>query len=149
MSWIGGPAVSPPIDEKVGQEALDSRTSGVQESGSSTAGVPARPSPEVVRPAPKTELRLESPRPLGRAWAPRFAALELTVPFHAHQVERLESLARAIMRGRGAEYRTERVTKNTVLRAWLEVLACVNVDVTNLRDEADLVARFRKAIGRG
>lgn len=145
LSWIGGPAVSSP---DAAGEAPDSRSPEVRDSGSSTAPAPATPKSDVVRPVPKTETPQAPLTPPGRAWIPRFAAFELTVPFHAHQVERIESLARAIMRGRGMEYRAERITKNTVLRAWLEVLACVNVDLTNLRDEADLVERFRKAIGR-
>lgn len=149
LSWIGGSAVSSPGVDGGAREAPDSRSSEVRDSGSSSAPPPATPKPEVLRPVPKPELPQASSTTPGRAWVPRFAAFELTVPFHAHQVDRLESLARAIMRGRAVEYRAERITKNTVLRAWLEVLACVNVDLTNLRDEADLVERFRKAIGRG
>jgi len=81
---------------------------------------------------------------------PKYERMEpWTARVRPGQAEFLQRLAKEIMATR--EHRQERITKNTVLRAWLTVLEEVHrdLDLTEIGDEGELVHRLRKLIISG
>ena len=80
---------------------------------------------------------------------PKYERMEpWTARVRPGQAEFLQRLAKEIMANR--EHRQERITKNTVLRAWLTVLEDVHrdLDLTEIPNEGELADRLRILIDR-
>ncbi|MGA7076623.1 MAG: hypothetical protein WBZ42_08805 [Halobacteriota archaeon] len=79
---------------------------------------------------------------------PKYQQLDvkLYVLLRDDQLEFLAKLTREIMKNRTSEYKTERITKNTILRALIDNLKELEFDVRNIADEAELVKRISDAI---
>lgn len=80
---------------------------------------------------------------------PKYERMEpWTARVRPGQAEFLQQLAKAIMASR--QQRRERITKNTVLRAWLTVLEEIRdeLDLSEIGDEHELADRLRAAIAR-
>jgi hypothetical protein len=61
------------------------------------------------------------------------------------QLESLAKLTRDIMKNRTSEYKKERITKNTTLRALIDNLKDLELDVRNIPDEVELAKRISDA----
>lgn len=86
----------------------------------------------------------------GSSQGPKYERMEpWTARVRPGQAEFLQRLAKEIMANR--EDRRERITKNTVLRAWLAVLqeAHGELDLTEIADEDELLHRLRELIAGG
>jgi hypothetical protein len=79
---------------------------------------------------------------------PKYQQLDvkLYVLLRDDQLEFLARLTREIMKNRTSEYKTERITKNTILRALIDNLKELELDVRNIQDEAELAKRIAEAI---
>lgn len=79
---------------------------------------------------------------------PKYQQLDvkLYVLLRDDQLDFLAKLTREIMKNRTSEYKTERITKNTIIRALIDNLKELELDVRNIRDEAELAKRITEAI---
>ncbi|MCM8769666.1 MAG: hypothetical protein NC911_08395 [Candidatus Omnitrophica bacterium] len=79
---------------------------------------------------------------------PKFKTFEvrLTTLLRDDQLEFLERLVREIRKKRTAEYRKERITKNTLFRAFIDAFMDARLDLTNIPDEETLVNRLKKLV---
>jgi hypothetical protein len=79
---------------------------------------------------------------------PKYRQLDvkLYVLLRDDQLEFLAKLTREIMKNRTSEYKIERITKNTILRALVDNLKELELDVRNIPDEAELAKRISDAI---
>jgi hypothetical protein len=79
---------------------------------------------------------------------PKFMTLvPVTARLSEPEIEWLDSVERRIMRNR--HRKTERITKNTLLRAAVEILMSLECDYTDIADEEELVARLKQAARSG
>jgi hypothetical protein len=62
------------------------------------------------------------------------------------QLEILARLTREIMKNKASEYNIERITKNSVLRALIDHLKELELDVRDVPDEGELTKRISDAI---
>ncbi|MGD9519173.1 MAG: hypothetical protein AB7W28_06625 [Armatimonadota bacterium] len=124
LSWIGEGSERQPAREEEAEE----RTKTAEAVGE---GEEAWREPEAVRKLETNEL-------------PKFATLvPVTARLSESQVEFLDSMERRIMRNR--RRRKERITKNTLIRAALELLRTLEWDWHDIADEEELIYRLRQA----
>ncbi|MGB9372508.1 MAG: hypothetical protein WCB79_11345 [Halobacteriota archaeon] len=72
--------------------------------------------------------------------------MKLYVLLRDDQLEFLARLTREIMKNRSSECKVERITKNTILRALIDNLKELDLDVQDIPDEAELAKRISEAI---
>ena len=72
--------------------------------------------------------------------------IKLTVRIGEDHLEYLSKLERKIMKNRSAHNRNERITKNSILRAVINVLKKVDMDTTEIPDEETLERRLEQAL---
>jgi len=73
--------------------------------------------------------------------------IRMTLPLPESSVALLDQIERTIFTKRDIKHRSrKRLTKNNVARSWLSLLREISVDWSNIRDDADLTERLRKAI---
>jgi len=103
--------------------------------------VKSEPRPAAPAPAPR-------PRPQERQTGPKFMTFEvrLTTLLRDDQLEYLEKIIRDIRKNRSREYRAERITKNTLLRALIDAFMKIEFDTGNIGDEQELLARLLAAV---
>lgn len=79
---------------------------------------------------------------------PKFKSFEvkLSILLREDQLEFLEKLTREIMSKRDSKNKRERITKNTVLRACVDVLRNLDIDKVNIPDENELRRRIQDRI---
>lgn len=79
---------------------------------------------------------------------PKFQTYEiqLAVRFRNDQLEFLSKLEREIMQNRSSINRKERITKNSILRAITDALMDIKISLDEIRDESELLNRFKQAI---
>ena len=79
---------------------------------------------------------------------PKYQRLDvkLYVLLRDDQLESLAKLTREIMKNRTSEYKKERITKNTILRALIDNLKDLELDVRDIPDEVELAKRISDAI---
>ena len=58
----------------------------------------------------------------------------------------LSRLTRQIMKNRTPGYKRERITKNTIIRALIDALQELELDIQNVADESELAKRMKDAI---
>lgn len=75
------------------------------------------------------------------------AVERLTVPLPLDQVQALTSLERAIMKNRSRRAKKQRITKNSIIRACLQVFLSLDLDVKEIPDEAELAKRIEQVVG--
>ena len=108
----------------------------------------ARPHPEKQAEAdgrsPK-EQSSEVPK-LRTSKVPKFETFEvkLSVLLRSDQLEFLEKLAREIMKNRDKTHRQERITKNTLVRAGVDMLKELAFEKGNISNEEELRRRIRQ-----
>jgi hypothetical protein len=73
--------------------------------------------------------------------------IRMTLPLPESSVALLELIERTIFMKRDIKYRSkQRITKNNVARNWIGLLKEVEIDWANIKDDADLTKRLRKAL---
>jgi hypothetical protein len=73
--------------------------------------------------------------------------IRMTLPLPASSLTLLDEIERTIFTKRDIKLRSkQRITKNNVARDWISLLKEVEIDWTNIKDDADLTARLRKAL---
>ncbi|MCX7706256.1 MAG: hypothetical protein N2115_08405 [bacterium] len=84
---------------------------------------------------------------LGRQ-IPKFQTFEirLTVPFSQHHLVFLDQMQREILKNRSREYKKERITKNSIIRACVEAFKDVHINLKNIPDEKTLLQRLKEKI---
>lgn len=79
---------------------------------------------------------------------PKYQQLDvkLYVLLRDDQLEFLAKLTRGIMKNRTSEFKIERITKNTIIRALIDNLNELTLDVQDIPDEAELTKRIAEAM---
>jgi len=82
---------------------------------------------------------------------PKFQTFDvrLTSLLREDQLDFLEKLIRDIQKNREKEYRVERITKNTLMRAFIDAFMETRIDTRNIPDEEALLERVKEKIVRG
>ncbi|MCM8832611.1 MAG: hypothetical protein NC816_01625 [Candidatus Omnitrophica bacterium] len=82
---------------------------------------------------------------------PKFKTFEvrLTTLLREDQLEFLEKLIRDIHRNREPQYRKERITKNTLIRVFIDAFRNVNFNIKNIPDEEELLNRILEKVVKG
>jgi hypothetical protein len=73
------------------------------------------------------------------------ASVRLTVPVRQDQEEVLTRIVRAISQNRDRHHRRQRITKAAVIRAYIDALSSIPVDLRNISDESELLRRVMEA----
>lgn len=83
-----------------------------------------------------------------KAQLPKYQRLDvkLYVLLRDDQLEFLARLTREIMKKRTSAYKVERITKNTIIRALIDNLKDLELDVRNIPDETELAKRIADVI---
>lgn len=71
----------------------------------------------------------------------------LTVPLPFDQVQALSKLERSIMKNRSSNSKKQRITKNSIIRACLEVFLQLDLDTNEIPDETELARRIERTVG--
>lgn len=76
---------------------------------------------------------------------PKFKTFDvrLTSLLREDQLDFLEKLIRDIQKNRAPEYRKERITKNTLIRVFIDAFMDKKIDTSDIPDEEALLARIR------
>jgi len=79
---------------------------------------------------------------------PKFKTFKahLWVLIRKDQLEFLEGFAREIMMNREPGNKRERITKNTVLRTYIDILKDVQINKKNIPDETELIKRIKEKV---
>ncbi|MCM8825780.1 MAG: hypothetical protein NC937_06565 [Candidatus Omnitrophica bacterium] len=79
---------------------------------------------------------------------PKFQTFEvrLTVPFSEQHLVFLEQLQREILKNRDRQYKKERITKNSIIRACVDAFRNVELNLKNIPDEETLLERLKEKI---
>jgi hypothetical protein len=79
---------------------------------------------------------------------PKFLTFEkLSILIREDQLDLLTRLERSILRSRDKAHRKERITKNSILRAYIDALAELDLDLENISDEEELLRRIKEKLG--
>jgi hypothetical protein len=70
------------------------------------------------------------------------ATVRLTVPVRPDQEETLTRIVRTISQSRDRKHRRQRITKATIIRAYIDALASVPIDLSNIPDEKEMLERL-------
>ena len=79
---------------------------------------------------------------------PKFKTFEvrLTTLLREDQLDFLEKLIRDIHKNREPQYRKERITKNTLIRVFIDAFQNVNFNIKNIPDEEELLKRILEKV---
>jgi hypothetical protein len=79
---------------------------------------------------------------------PKFQTFEvkLSILLREDQLDFLEQLTREIMTSRDSANKKERITKNTILRAFIDAFKDLDVDTESIPDEEELLKRIKERI---
>lgn len=70
----------------------------------------------------------------------------ITVPLKHSQVEALADLEHSIMKSRSKQTKKQRITKNSIIRACLDVFLGLEFNFEEISDEAELIKRIQKGV---
>ena len=73
-------------------------------------------------------------------------SVRLTVPVRPDQEELLTRIARTITQNRDRQHRSQRITKATIIRAYIDALSSLRMDLDNIGDEKTLLLRVLDSI---
>lgn len=73
-------------------------------------------------------------------------SVRLTVPVRPDQEEVLSRMVRTISQTRSRQNRSQRITKATLMRAYIDALSSLAVDLEEIPDEATLLDRLLEAM---
>ncbi|MEK7275549.1 MAG: hypothetical protein AAB110_09850 [Candidatus Desantisbacteria bacterium] len=72
--------------------------------------------------------------------------IKLSILLRQDQLEWLSLMERKIMKNRSSKNKKERITKNSIIRACLDLINDLNIDVREISDEAELLHRLQHAL---
>lgn len=72
--------------------------------------------------------------------------IKLTVRFDDKQLDFLMALERGIMRSRSKRNKKERITKNSIVRALVNLARKLDIDIKEIRDEKEFEMRINQAV---
>jgi len=70
------------------------------------------------------------------------ATVRLTVPVRPDQEETLTRIVRTISQSRDRKHRKQRITKATIIRAYIDALSSIPIDLSNIPDEKEMLERL-------
>jgi len=73
-------------------------------------------------------------------------SVRLTVPVRPGQEEVLTRISRTISASRDKKHRRQRITKATIIRAYIDALANIPFDMENISDERALLERIQETL---
>jgi hypothetical protein len=73
-------------------------------------------------------------------------SVRLTVPVRPDQEEVLSRMVRTISQTRSRQNRSQRITKATLMRAYIDALSSLAIDLEEIADEATLLDRLLEAM---
>ncbi len=73
-------------------------------------------------------------------------SVRLTVPVRPDQEEALTRIVRAISTSRSKDNREQRITKASVIRAYIDAMSSVTMDYEEIPDEKEMVRRLVEAL---
>ena len=73
-------------------------------------------------------------------------SIRLTVPVRPGQEEVLTRISRTISASRDKNHRRQRITKATIIRAYIDALANIPFEMENISDERTLLERIQEAL---
>lgn len=77
----------------------------------------------------------------------RVKEIRITLPLPTDLLSFLDQMERDIFVRRSAKFRSrQRLTKNSIARAWLALLRELNININDIENESDLLERFKKSI---
>lgn len=77
----------------------------------------------------------------------RAKEIRMTLPLPTGSVEFLDQMEREIFLKRPVNLRSkQRLTKNSILRAWVALLKEIKANINNVEDEQDLTERLKEAL---
>lgn len=79
---------------------------------------------------------------------PKFRTFEvkLSVLLTQDQLDFLEKFTRNIMINRDRDNKRERITKNTIIRAYIDALKDLDIDINNIPDQETLLQRLKEKL---
>lgn len=79
---------------------------------------------------------------------PKFQTFDirLTVPFSQDHLSFLDKIQREILKNREPQYKKERITKNSIIRACIDAFKDVQLNLKNIPDEESLLKRLKEKI---
>jgi len=72
--------------------------------------------------------------------------VRLTVPVRPDQEELLTRIARTITQNRDRHHRSQRITKATIIRAYIDALSTLPIEIKNIEDEKVLLDRILSSL---
>ena len=76
------------------------------------------------------------------------ASVRLTVPVRPDQEEVLTRIVRTISTGRSKNNRQQRITKASIIRAYIDALSAIPIDYDEIPDEKEFVRRLLEILSR-
>ncbi len=76
------------------------------------------------------------------------ATVRLTVPVRPEQEEVLTRIVRTISTNRSKNNKQQRITKASVIRAYIDAMSAVSLDFDEIPDEKEFTRRLLEAISR-
>lgn len=73
-------------------------------------------------------------------------SVRLTVPVRPDQEEVLSKMVRTISQNRSRQNRVQRITKATLIRAYIDALSSLAIDLNEIPDEAALLDRILESM---
>ena len=140
LGWIGEGGEAPRT-----KETHPSHTPTRPPAAQASAELPEAPpeTPPSTQSAPVAALQLGEST---TSALPKYATLiPITARLTEDQVDYLETMERRIMRSR--QRRHERITKNTIIRAAIELVRALPWDYNDIADESELIQRLLTAAG--
>lgn len=100
------------------------------------------------KPLGAVQKRAEKVQKFRTSEVPKFKTFEvkLSILLRQDQLDFLEKTTRGIMATRTEVTKKERITKNTILRAYIDAVKEFSVDIKNIPDEKELLRRIREKI---
>lgn len=94
------------------------------------------------------EIPIEAPIKTAVSTTAKFKTFEvkLSVLLREDQLDHLKGLERMIMKKRSSKNKQERITKNTILRTYIDALSGIDLDISEIKNEEELLQRIKKAL---
>lgn len=127
--------ITTPSQREAGRKAEVSPIVQKEPDGQATPPLTRQVREEVATPKPKLKKQSKEEE------------FRVTLPLSTDTMSFLDQLERKIFSSRSVQFRSQqRITKNSVVRAWLKLLRELKVNFTNVEDEEDLYKRLKEAI---
>ncbi len=96
----------------------------------------------------EVELQISTGEKKEKAGIPKFKTFDvrLTSLLREDQLDFLDKLIREIQKNREPQYRKERITKNTLMRVFIDAFMNIKIDTSNIPDEETLLEKVLRTI---